>query len=534
MPGGRSELEGEYIRAILDQMPAGVIVGRHPTGELIFHNKEANRILGHPPIPAQDYKEYGDYGGIHPDGSPYLAEEYPASRALSGEAVHREEMLYRRGDGAVASLLVDAAPVHDAADAIIATVVTFSDVSDLRRATEALRESEERFRAMADNLPLIVWMHDAEGNQAFVNRTFCEFFGVTRAEMIEHRWQILMHPEDAESYRARFVAAVHERTEFEADVRVKRADGEWRWIRSWAQPRFGYEHEYLGHVGTSADVTEQKLAERVLRRSKTELETLVDERTAELRRQAARLRELSMQVATARQRERKRLAVILHDDLQQHLVAAKFKLSQAQGAGAPGELNAGLAEVVEMINDAIDSSRDLSQELRPSILHQHGLIPALRWLADETERRYGISVAMGDPPDELGSQLDEDRSALLYQSVQELVFNVVKHAGTDTLYLSVYGDDEHLGLRVCDKGAGFDVEAVHEGDGGLGLFSVEERLRDLGGSMHIDSAPGEGTTIVIDIPVATSGATDDSAAADDAVPDDKAAGGLGADNMASG
>lgn len=326
-------------------------------------------------------------------------------------------------------------------------------MSDLRRATEALRESEERFRAMADNLPLIVWMHDAEGNQEFVNLTFCEFFGVTRAEMIEHRWQILMHPEDAEAYHARFLTAVHERT-------------------------------------------------------------------AELRRQATRLRELSMQVATARQRERKRLAVILHDDLQQHLVAAKFKLAQAQGEGTPEELNAGLAEVVEMIDDAIDSSRDLSQELRPWILHQHGLIPALRWLADETERRYGISVAMGDPPDELGSQLDEDRSALLYQSVQELVFNVVKHAGTDTVYLSVYGDDENVGLRVCDEGAGFDVEAVHEGDRGLGLFSVEERLRDLGGSISIDSAPGEGTTIVMEIPVAASAAADDGAAADDAVGDD--------------
>jgi PAS domain S-box-containing protein len=132
------------------------------------------------------------------------------------------------------------------------------DITERKRVEDSLRESEERFRAMSDNLPLIVWVHDAQGRQEFVNRTFCEYFGVTREEMRAERWRVLTHPEDESAYAEEFLRCVREQRDFHATVRVRAADGNWHWIESWGRPRFGPEGEFLGHVGTSLDITERR------------------------------------------------------------------------------------------------------------------------------------------------------------------------------------------------------------------------------------------------------------------------------------
>ncbi len=125
----------------------------------------------------------------------------------------------------------------------------------------------ELFREMVNGLPLIVWVHDERGEQIMVNDMFCEFFGVTRAEMRENHWQALMHPADAEAYLSSFFASIRERRLFHAEVRVRRADGQWRWLESWARPRYSESGEYRGLVGTSADITERKNAEEGLDRA---------------------------------------------------------------------------------------------------------------------------------------------------------------------------------------------------------------------------------------------------------------------------
>jgi PAS domain S-box-containing protein len=487
------------LQAVLDQMPSGVIVTEAPGGGVLFHNQEATNILKHPLIDTADTSDYARYGGIHEDGTPYRAEEYPSYRALMGETVYQEEVLYRRGDGEVIVLLTNAAPVKMQDGEVIGTVISFNDVTGLKRATEALRESEERFRAMADNLPLIVWMHDTEGEQEFVNRTFCEFFGVTREQMVADRWQILMHPESAEAYTRGFLAAVRERREFSAEVRVKRADGEWRWIRSWAKPRFGFNKEYLGHVGTSADITEQKEAEAILLRSRKELEQQVSERTKELDALASRLRSFSGQLATAEHRERKRLVAMLHDELQQYLVAAKFKLFRAESRWGSEEGLAVLQEAVSLLDDALGSSRNLTQELRPPVLYERGLVPAASRLSREMGSRHGVSVKVRATDRELN--LDDDTKAFLYSCVQELLFNAVKHAGVRELELLIEKRDGNLEIIVSDEGVGFEVDRRRETAGGMGLFSVAERIAALGGTMEVDSAPQKGTRITLTVPL---------------------------------
>jgi len=143
--------------------------------------------------------------------------------------------------------------------------VVFKDISARRRDEEALRASETRLRDLADHLPLLVWVHDADGQQEWVNETFCAFFGVGREEMLADHWQDLTYPEEGSAYVTEFVRAVAERRMFHAEVQVRRADGQWRWLESWGEPRYTGDGQYVGHLGTSADITERKQSELTLR-----------------------------------------------------------------------------------------------------------------------------------------------------------------------------------------------------------------------------------------------------------------------------
>jgi two-component system CheB/CheR fusion protein len=150
------------------------------------------------------------------------------------------------------------------------------DITDLKRVEQALRESEQRFREMADGLPLMVWVHDARGQQESVNATFCEFFGVKRKEMTGGRWQMLLHPDDAPNYNREFHACISEQRPFHAEVRVRDAEGRWRWVESWGRPRLGADGSFRGFVGTSADITERRELERALRENELRFRTLAD------------------------------------------------------------------------------------------------------------------------------------------------------------------------------------------------------------------------------------------------------------------
>ncbi|GEM_PF-296107 len=146
--------------------------------------------------------------------------------------------------------------------------IYFQDVTERWQTEEALRDSEGRFRVMADSSPIVIWVTDNRGAIEFVNRAYLEFFGV-RQEQIQGPggWQPLLHPDDVEEYAARYFAALRERKPFIAEARVRHADGSWRWIASHGVPRFSVSGEFLGHVGSSPDITEHKRAQEALAES---------------------------------------------------------------------------------------------------------------------------------------------------------------------------------------------------------------------------------------------------------------------------
>ncbi len=150
------------------------------------------------------------------------------------------------------------------------------DITSHKRTEDALRESEGRFRSLAESLPLMVWVHDSDGQQEYVNEAFCDFFAVERDDMVGARWQTLVHPEQAHEVSEVFYACVREQRPFHMESTVRAADGEWRQIESWGQPRIGASGEVYGFVGASADITARRAIEDALRESEARFRLLGD------------------------------------------------------------------------------------------------------------------------------------------------------------------------------------------------------------------------------------------------------------------
>ncbi len=366
-------------------------------------------------------------------------------------------------------------------------LITFIDITERKKGEERLRESEQRFRFMADGLPLIIWVHDAQGDLRFVNQTYRQFFGVTEAEVFDQGWRPLVHPEDKNKYVEKFEACVQDQKPFQAEARARRADGQWRWIESYAQPRFTPEGHFVGFVGTSPDITERKAAEAALRRSHDELEARVEQRTEELRQRVDQLARLSSELSLAEQRERQRLAGVLHDNLQQILTSILFRMEMvARRAG--GETRSDIEDVNKLIKESIRISRSLTADLSPPILNEGGLIPGLEWLCRRMQEQYGLSVELTADTEDLGEP--EDIRILLFQSVRELLINAAKHSGVSWAGVDLKRvDADRIAITVSDRGVGMDLQEVetesYRFSSGFGLFSIRERLDLLGGRMEI-------------------------------------------------
>lgn len=250
---------------------------------------------------------------------------------------------------------------------------------------------------------------------------------------------------------------------------------------------------------------EQERSEQELRAAKEELEEKVAERTAELARQAEQLRALASELTLAEQRERRRLAAVLHDDLQQLLAGAKFHLHGLRHTGDETVKGVG-ADVEGLLDEALEVCRTLTGELSPPILHQAGLVAALKWLVAWKQEKHGLRVDLEAAPDALPES--EYLTVLLFQAARELLFNVVKHAGVDDARVRLRRSDDHLELVVADAGVGFDPDRAVDRQGrsgGFGLLSIKERLALLGGRLTIDSAPDHGSRITLVVPIAGAG-----------------------------
>ncbi|MDE2028673.1 MAG: response regulator [Candidatus Omnitrophica bacterium] len=219
-----------------------------------------------------------------------------------------------------------------------------------------------------------------------------------------------------------------------------------------------------------------------------------------------RLRLLTDQVVSTEQRERKRIAAIIHDHLQQYLVAAKLQLgvvAMELSRGRHEKAATGLEKADKYIGDATHAAKTLTVELRPPVLYEDGLPAAFKWLAKkfETDHNLHVLLAFKDVP----ASLPDTLKIMIFESVKELLLNVVKYAGVSGALLSVKYENGLLKVLVRDRGRGFDVDSLEKKslDKGFGIFSIRERLKLIDGQVQIISEKEEGTEVRLTIPVSS-------------------------------
>jgi PAS domain S-box-containing protein len=217
-------------------------------------------------------------GRSHYEVNPEVPERWKEThrRGMAGEMQRMEEDSYERADGTTQWIRWNIAPWRAGDDSVGGIVMFYEDISERRRSQEALKESEERFRIMADSCPIGIWATDPEGGTRFINRTYRKFCGIDADLVDPNDWLTRIHPDDLQEFRATFDLALKEHKSFAAVSRSLRIDGQWRWIESFAEPRFSASGEFLGLVGTGKDITDRKLAEQALQSSEEKFRQLAE------------------------------------------------------------------------------------------------------------------------------------------------------------------------------------------------------------------------------------------------------------------
>jgi PAS domain S-box-containing protein len=242
------------------------------------------------------------------------------------------------------------------------------------------------------------------------------------------------------------------------------------------------------------------MAEEKLRQMNETLEQKVTERTALAETRATQLQALAMELVEAEERERQRVAGLLHEDLQQILAAARMQLTAACPSPQSDPI---LSRVSQLLEESINKSRRLSHELSPAVLHHSNLFSAIEWLALQMKDQFGLDVRLKSKS---AFQLESaPLKVFMFRAVQELLFNVVKHAGVKNARVEFDSVDGSYAIAVSDQGKGFnpDIVGALQPTGGFGLLSLRERTRYIGGDIVIESTPGKGSKFILTVPIRT-------------------------------
>jgi PAS domain S-box-containing protein len=355
-----------------------------------------------------------------------------------------------------------------------------------RRASVALRESEERFRLMADTAPVLIWVSGADKRCTYFNKPWLDFTGRPVESQLGDGWSEGVHAADLRRCLDTYGRAFDARQAFRMEYRLRRSDGEYRWVLDVGVPRFAPDGAFAGYVGSCIDITEQKRVVGALRESQHELQSL-----------AGRL-------IQAEEAERRRIARELHDDLNQSLslLAVELDLLGQKPPESAAELGGRLHELSAHVKQLSSDVHDLSHNLHPSKLEQLGLVAGVRGLCKEQVDAHRLEVEFAQ--EQMPPSIPGDTVLCLYRIAQEGLGNVIKHSGARHVRVELSGGADEVTLRITDDGVGFDPGSV-DGNGGLGLVSMRERLRLVGGTIVIDSRPSAGTRIDVHVPVSPAG-----------------------------
>jgi two-component system, NarL family, sensor histidine kinase UhpB len=340
---------------------------------------------------------------------------------------------------------------------------------------------KEEFWSVFEETPcLLVISRLSNGEYLAVNRYLQKLLGFRPEEVVgktTSQFNLLEHPEE----RDRLAAALVEKGRVEDEQVTLRTESGEKVLALLSSNLVRFRGEVCLLTSIS-DITRLKQAE------------------GELRAYQQQLRRMAVELTLAEQQERRKLATDLHGTLGQMLALSRMKLASVKKA-PPEEVPQQLDEILEILDSANRYARTLVAELSPPILHLFGFVAAAEWLTEKFREQYGLDV--GFEADDSEAAVPEEVSVLIFQSLRELLTNVVRHAQADHAKVTVRKDGSRLLVDVEDNGVGFEAAKVNEvKPDGFGLFNIRERLEHLGGNLQVQSGPGTGTTVTLACPIA--------------------------------
>jgi len=337
------------------------------------------------------------------------------------------------------------------------------------KSEKAVRESEERFRLVANTAPVLIWMSGPDKLRTYFNQPWLEFTGRSIEAELGDGWAGGVHPEDQRNCLDVYNSAFDQRRPFKMQYRLRRNDGEYRWVFDIGVARFNPDCSFTGYIGSCIDVTERKIAEEALA-------------------------SLSGRLIDAQEEERKRIAREIHDDYNQRLAMLAMEVEELadQVGDSPVEAGPIFHEIWNQIGELGSDLHSLSHRLHSSTLESLGLVAGMKAFCEEFAEQQEIQVDFAH--ENVPRGIPADAALCLFRVTQEGVRNIKRHSGACKAEVRLEASGKKLHLSIADRGRGFDVNK-HSPRDGIGIRSMEERLRSLGGQLEISSRPMEGTRI---------------------------------------
>jgi|HubBroStandDraft_2_1064218.scaffolds.fasta_scaffold03358_5 PAS domain S-box-containing protein len=350
-------------------------------------------------------------------------------------------------------------------------------VEEHMRDAEELRESEKRFRLVADTAPVLIWMSGTDKMFSFFNKGWLNFTGRSIEQERGEGWVSGVHPADVLRCTEVYSKSFDARAGFEMEYRLRRFDGTYRWIVDYGVPRFDASDNFCGYIGSGVDVTERRSASEALQA-------------------------LTGRLIHAQEQERARIARELHDDFSQRMALLGIGLGKLSKSLSDSELEERkhIAEMLKGVKEISSDLHSLSHQLHSSKLEHVGLASAIKGLCEEMSEKYDIRISFSDSA--CPRDVPKDVALCFFRVTQEAMGNVVKHSSSPTAEVELIGSSNAVTLRIADAGKGFDPERVSAASG-IGLVGMRERIRLVKGQLSVKSEIEHGTEIVAVVPYHT-------------------------------
>ena len=412
-------------------------------------------------------------GAIHPEDLTGAMEAWRV-RMVAGE-LYEHEMRLRRADGEYRWFLVRTAPLHDERGKIIKWFGSSFDIEDRKQA-------ETQSRVLIDAIPHQIWSGPADGTLDYCNDRWRSYTGLELEDLRGQGWQAILHSEDEERVLAAWTESVANGTPYEQEERHRGADGRYRWFLCRGVPMRDAEGRIRRWYGTNTDIEVQKAALEALRRNEQQLHALVG------------------RLNTIREDEAKRIARELHDDLGQKLTALNMEIADLERklTDVTPPQRAQFDHMHSVVNSTIKSVQQISGELRLAQLDILGLAAAIDWQMKEFSRRSKI-LSNVTCLDEITNLSDAQRTAV-FRILQEALTNVVRHSRATQVEISLQASPGQLALKIRDNGRGVTADELNARSS-IGILGMRERAQIVGGAVTITGEIGEGTTVLVVIPL---------------------------------